>query len=629
MANFPDAKILEVNLTTGEIKKTVLPAEQYQLYPGGSILGTYLVVKNVPKGIDPLSEENVLAFTTSGLTGFPVAGLSRLCITTKSPLTGGIADSQSGGFFPASFRNNGYDAVVFFGKAKSPVYLYIDNETVLLKDAKNVWGKITGEAEKVIKQELNDEKVEIAQIGPGGENLVKYASIMTMANRANGRNGVGAVMGSKNLKAVVVKKAAGRKAFDPEGLKAFTARVKEQFESNEALPGLKDHGTAFELMYTNEEGYMPSYNFSSGWFGEKAKGITGETISEKILKENDTCFACPVRCKRVVEIEGKVDPIYGGPEYETCGTFGSYCGVDDVEAVAIANQACNMFGLDTISCGATISFAMECFEKGILTNEDTGGIEIKFGNGKIFKDLIESIAYRKGFGATLAEGSYRAAQIIGKGAEDCVVTVKKQELPAHMPQFKPMVGLTYATGNIGADHMSNEHDHSVCYAEGSMERDRLKLIGCNEVYEDQLSMDDGKVKFTVQGQKLYSLMDSLCMCVFVWGPAWHLYGPDDMVKVCKYIMGWDTTVEELLEIGERRINMMRWFNVQEGFSAKDDVLPDRMFEPMPDGPSKGNQISKEEFYKARDKYYEMLGWTKDGIPKEETLKKLHLEYLVS
>lgn len=629
MKNFPQGKILNVDLTHKKIWIETLESDTFQKYAGGSALGTYLTLKNTEKGIDPLSEKNVLVFATSVVSGFPVAGTSRVNVSTKSPLTGGIADSQAGGFFPAHFANNGYHAIVFLGKSETPVYVYVDKETVEIKDGKNIWGKVTGDAESIIREEVGSNDVEIAQIGPGGENLVKFASIMNMSNRANGRNGVGAVMGSKNLKALVVKKQKVGQAYDPEALKAFTKDVKEKFENNEVLPGLGVDGTAAELVDTNGEGFMPSYNFSSGYFGEKAANITGATVTKEVLKERDTCYACPVRCKRVVEIPGKVDPMYGGPEYETCGTFGTYCGVDNLEAVCIANQECNKYGLDTISCGATISFAMECFDKGILTEADTDGMNITYGNGEIFKELIKKIAYKEGFGAILAEGSYRAAEKIGKGAESCCVTVKKQELPAHMPQFKPMLGLIYAVGNIGADHMSNEHDHSVCYDEGSPERARLASIGCTKVYEDQLSMDDEKVKFAAQGQKLFAALDTLGLCVFVWGPSWNLYGPSDMVKLCKAAAGWDATIEEILEIGERRINMMRWFNYREGFSDKDDVLPKRIFEPMKDGPAKGHCLNEKAFDQAKSMYYKYMGWTEEGKPTEETLARLGLSFLES
>ena len=408
--SFPDARILDVDLTTGKISTRVLPGEVYRLYPGGSALGLYLILQEMDPKVDPLSPENMLVFSVSPLTGLPVSGTSRVTTTTKSPLTGTIGDSQAGGFFPIHLKANGWDAVVFRGRAEKPVYLYIDGDNAELKDASNIWGKVTGEAERIIREELGHEDVEVAQIGPAGENLVRYAAIINMCNRANGRNGTGTVMGSKNLKALVVKKGKGLKPYDPEGFKEFSKRVVNMIKENPNIEGLGEFGTDGDLEGFSDEGFLPTKNWTTGYFPEGAKNITGTTMAETILKDRDTCYACAVRCKRVVEVPGVVDPLYGGPEYETAASFGSYCGITDLTAVSLANQLCNMYGLDTISCGATIAFAMECYEKGILTLEDTDGLELKFGNEKVLPELIRKIVYREGIGDILAEGSKRAAQ---------------------------------------------------------------------------------------------------------------------------------------------------------------------------------------------------------------------------
>ncbi|RQD68888.1 MAG: aldehyde:ferredoxin oxidoreductase [Tindallia sp. MSAO_Bac2] len=628
MTTFPDAKILDVDLTSGKIETRTIPGETYRLYPGGSALGLYLILQEMKPGIDPLSPENMLVFSTSVVTGLPVSGQSRLMITTKSPLTDTIGDSQAGGFFPAHLKNSGYDAVVFKGKSEKPVYLYIDGDKVTLKDASAVWGTVTGEAERIIREELGEKQLEIAEIGPAGENLVKYAAIMNMANRANGRNGTGAVMGSKNLKAVAVKKVKARKPFDPEGFKQLSGNVKERIEENPNIQGLGLHGTDGELAPTSAEGFLPTRNFLSGYFGEKADKIDGTVMTDTILKERDTCYACAINCKRVVEIEGKVDPLYGGPEYETAATFGSYCDVGSLEDVSIANQYCNMYGLDTISCGATIAFAMECYEKGLLTKEDTDGMELAFGKSEYFPELIEKIALRKGFGDLLAEGTHRAAEKIGPEAMPLNMCVKKQELPAHMPHYKPAIGLLYAVNSFGADHQSCEHDPFLTMPEDSFERKRLAMIGIDKGYEDSFSMDDDKVRFAIAGQKMFSTMDVLGLCQFAWGPSWQLYGPDDMIHLCKAGVGWEASIDELLEIGERRINMMRFFNMREGFDKKDDYLPERMYEPLPDGPQKGFQFDKDTFMNFRDKYYQFVNWDENGNPTEETLKKLSLGWLL-
>lgn len=626
---FPDARILDVDLTNQKISTRSLPGEIYRLYPGGSALGLYLLLQEMGPGIDPLSPDNLLVFAVSALTGLPVSGLSRVVVTTKSPLTGTIGDSQAGGFFPAHLKANGWDAIVFRGKAASPVYLYLDGQQAELKAANHLWGKVTGEAEKLIRKELDEERLEIAQIGPAGENLVKFACIINMCNRANGRNGTGAVMGSKNLKAVVVKKARPPVPHDKEGFASLSKNVQKRLNDNPTVAGLGQHGTDGDLYGFHEIGFMPTKNWKTGWFPEGAEKITGTTMTESILIERDTCYACAVRCKRVVKVEGAVDPLYGGPEYETCAALGSYCGVTSLETIALANQLCNMYGLDTISCGGTISFAMECFEKGLLTNADTGGLEIKFGNQAIIPTLVEMIARREGLGDLLAEGSCRAAQKIGQEALALTMSVKGQEMPAHMPQFKPAVGLIYAVNPFGADHQSSEHDPFLTLPADSQERRWLAQIGVYKGYADTFELDNEKVRFAFDSQCYFSILDTLGLCQFVWGPSWELYGPADLVDLCKYGLGWETSLFELMRIGERRINMMRYLNSREGFTKDNDYLPERMFTPLPDGPSAGICLDKEKFFKAIEMYYRLAGWdTETGNPTAATLSKLGLEWLL-
>ena len=629
MNQFPEANVLDVDLSSGTVSTKKLPGEVYRLYPGGSALGLYLALQDMDPGVDPLSPENTLVFSVSALTGLPISGISRVTVTAKSPLTGTMGDSQAGGFFPVHMKCNGWDAIVFRGRSEKPVYLYIDGDKVELKDAQRAWGKVTGEAEEIIREEIGHNDVEIAQVGPGGENLVKYACIINMCNRANGRNGMGAVMGSKNLKAVAVKKGKAMKAYDSEKFQALAKSVKQRLEENETVAGLGKYGTDGDLEGFSNEGFLPTKNWTTGYFPEGAQKITGTTMYETILKERDTCYACAVRCKRVVEVPGMVDPLYGGPEYETCATFGSYCGVTSLEEVSLANQLCNMYGLDTISCGATIAFAMECFEKGIIDEKITDGLKLHFGNGEAMNVLVEKIAKREGFGDLLAEGSYRAAQQIGEEAVPLSISVKGQELPAHMPQFKPAVGLIYAVNPFGADHQSSEHDVFLVMPPDSRERKRLAQIGAWKGYDNPFVLDDEKVRFAFDSQKYFSVLDTLCLCQFVWGPSWELYGPDDMVDLCKYGLGWDTSIYELMLVGERRINMMRYFNAIAGFTKADDKLPERIFEPFKDGPSKGIYVDKKEFEKAKESYYEIAGWDREtGNPTVATMKKLSLQWLL-
>lgn len=633
MSKFPDATIIYVDLNNHKIKKVIVPSEVYRLYPGGSALAMYLIIKDMNPTVEPFSKESLLAFTVSPLVGLPFSGNSRLVVAAKSPLTDTIGDSQSGGDFPAQLKNNGYDGIVFTGISKSPVYLYIDDSHISIKDAKHLWGKelSTADVSDVIKEELGQTNLEIAQIGTAGENRVLYSCILNQNNRANGRNGMGAVMGSKNLKAVVLKGGKQRQPHDQEAFTKFIKNTKTMIKNNPGVEGLGKYGTAGDTEGFSELGFLPTNNWQTGTFTEGASKITGTTMYDTVLKSRDTCYACGVRCKRVVEIQDRnVQPKYGGPEYETVATFGSYCGVDELDDICLANQLCNMYGLDTISAGATIAFAMECYENNLIDDELTEGLKLNFGNGKVFEQLIPQIAKKSSkLGILLAEGSARAAKIIGNGADKFFMGVKKQEFPAHMPQFKPAVGIIYAVNPFGADHQSSEHDHALTFPEHSECRERLAMLGISKVYEDQFSLDDEKVRFAFESQCYFSLLDTLCLCQFVWGPSWELYGPLELIEICKSAIGWNTTMVELLKVGERRINMMRWFNSKNGFTKKDDILPDRIFKPMKEGPFKDKVLDKQLFEQSLEQYYQFAGWdTLTGNPTESNLRRLSLQWLI-
>jgi len=630
MSTFPEARVLDINLSQGTVTVKTIPGQIYRLYPGGSALGLYLLLNELEAGVEALSPDNILVMAVSPLTGLPISGLSRMTVTAKSPLTGAVADSQAGGFFPVELKANGWDAVLFRGRSPEPVYLYIDGDKAELRSAAAAWGRVTGEAEAVIRAELGENNIHIAQIGPAGENLVKYASIMNMCNRANGRTGTGAVMGSKNLKAVAVKKGAKQKPLDREKFKELSADAKDRVQDNTVLRNLAENGTDGDLESFNLTGFLVTRNWRSGWFPEGAQQITGTAMTETILKKRDTCYGCVVRCKRVVEVPGTVDPLYGGPEYETCAALGSYCGIKNLKAIAHANQLCNMYGIDTISCGATIAFAMECFEKGHITVEDTGGLELSFGSEEALPALIEQIARREGLGEMLAEGSREAARRLGGEALNLSITSKGQELPAHMPQQKPTLGLIYAVNPFGADHQSSAHDPILNAHPKSRTWKKLNQIGIWKGYKpDQTGIDEEKVRFAFNSQCLYALADTLCLCQFVWGPAWQLYGPSELVDLCRFGLGWETSLYELMLAGERRLNMMRFFNAREGFSRKDDILPERLFKPLPDGPSEGTALDREEFEEARELYYSFAGWDLErGNPTEATLKRLSLGWLL-
>jgi aldehyde:ferredoxin oxidoreductase len=627
--DFPEASILDVDLTNKTATRRTISGDIYRQYPGGTALGAYLMLQEMKPGIDPLSPDNLLVFAVSPFTGLPVSGTSRLTVTTKSPLTGGFGDSQGGGDFPAFLKANGYDAVVFHGKADKPTYIYIDGESVEFKDANNIWGKITGDSEEIIKKELNNDKIEVAQIGPGGENLVKFACIINKKTRANGRNGTGAVMGSKNLKAVAVQR---RKTIQPKDKEGFNILSKSP-EMKARIPGFAEgfgkYGTTGTVIAKNKTGFLPTRNYAEGVMEDAVK-IDGTTMaSSGLLKGRETCYACSVRCKRVVDIPGKVDPQYGGPEYETLATFGSYCGVSDLETICVCNQLCNMYGLDTISAGATIAFAIDCYEKGILSKENTDGLELTFGNHEVLPSIVEKIGNREGIGDLLAEGSKRVADQLGDVAKPLFMGVKGQEFPAHMPQQNPGLGVVYAVNPYGADHQTTEHD-SMIAIRGNPFKGRTDQVGDYNHYEISTIIDENKIRYMFGGQCFYAMKNSLSLCTFAWGMAWQLYGPNNIIELCKHGIGWDTDIKELSEIGERCINMMRYFNAREGFTKEHDTLPERVFKPIPDGPGKGTGINKEEFSKGQEMYYKIAGWDeKTGNPTEQTLKKLNLDWLLS
>ncbi len=416
-------------------------------------------------------------------------------------------------------------------------------------------------------------------------------------------------------------------------------RTGAQLFKKPANSGFGKYGTAGVLGINNGLGGLPTRNWQSGTFADY-QAIDGPTLYNELLmgaKEGkqetqgrDSCFSCIVRCKRVAEIkEGpyQVDPVFGGPEYESISTLGSYCGVGNLAAVCKASELCNKYGLDTISCGATISWAMEAFEAGSLTSEQTGGLEIRFGDGAMVVKLVEMIAKREGFGDILAEGSARAAEKLGVGGE-FLITSKKQEAPAHMPQVKRGLALLYAMNPFGADHMGADHD--LAYTEESYPafKERLSFLGLTNPLH-AYSLQPAKVEWVRRTQYLFSFMDSANLCQLCWGASWTLYGPQDMVKLVKAVTGWDMSIDEILEVGERRLVMMRMFNRREGFDAKDDSLPDKFFsKPLQDGVSDGVAVDKAEFDSAMVEYYRQSGWDETtGHPTAETIDRLGLSSL--
>jgi aldehyde:ferredoxin oxidoreductase len=625
-------KILHVNLTAGQITIEEPPEEFYRTYWGGSALGTYYLLKNTPPGADPLGPENTLSFMLSAATGVPISGQSRCTATAKSPMSGLIGDSQAGGFWPAELKFAGFDGIVFTGRSPHPVYLWVHDGEAELQDATHLWGKDlpTGETQARIQEELGDSKIEVAQVGPAGERLVRMACIMNMSNRAHGRTGMGAVMGSKNLKAIAVRGHGKVPVADQKAIARLARSLAKAIPDFPDMKSLQDYGTAGVVMYQDTTGGLPTRNYTSGTF-DQAEALSGETMTDSILRHNDTCYACAVRCKRVVETEykgAKVDPFYGGPEYETLSTLGSYCNIGDLAAVSLANQNCDQNGLDTISVGATIAFAMECFERGILTREDTGGLELCFGNADAMLAVLGQIARREGLGDLLSNGSAYAAKEIGRGAEELVVAVKGMELPAHMPQVKRSLALVYAVNPFGADHQSSEHDPGYAPGASPVSLQRLAAIGLSSPQEDRV-MNHEKARLVLYTQWNYSFMDTADLCQFVWGPSWQLGGTAEMAELMAAVTGWDMTIADVQRIGERRLNLMRLFNAREGVGRDRDNLPRRLFDrPLEGGVSDGLFVTRAEVEAALDDYYDLAGWdVVTGIPRRAKLEELGLGWV--
>ena len=623
-------KILHVDLTAGRLEVETPPESFYRKYLGGSAMGLSYILRGMPAGVDPLAPENILTLMLSVVTGAPISGQSRLNANARSPMSGAIGDSQCGGFFPAELKFAGFDGIVIRGRSPRPVYLAIVNGQAALHDAAHLMGKLTGEVDQILKAEVGEPKAQVLQHGPAAEKGVRFSALINMANRSNGRTGLGLVMASKNLKAIVVKGKQKVAIADPPALAALSKAGPKLIPDNPDVDGLSKHGTASVVMFQNASGTLPTDNYSAGQFA-RAEDLSGERMTETILKERDTCYACVVKCKRVVEVtEGPylVDPLYGGPEYETLSTFGSYCGISDLAAVALANQICNMHGVDTISCGATIAFAMECFEKGVIGLEQTGGLALRFGDADAMLEVLNQIvAGSSALGRLLGGGSARAAQAWGPAAQACLITVKHEEAPAHMPQAKRSLGLIYAVNPFGADHQSSEHDPM--YEEGAADLylGRLAELDLKDP-PPYASLGPEKVRFAAYTQIFYSLLDTLELCQFVWGPAWTLYGPSELVAMVRAVTGWPVSLFELMKAGERRLNLLRAFNAREGFSRKDDRLPEKFFAPLKgEGPTGGVALDRQEFEAALDLYYQFQGWTPDGRPPPAKLDELGIGWV--
>jgi aldehyde:ferredoxin oxidoreductase len=612
-------KILHVNLTDSTTWIEEPPATFYRRYLGGNGFVAYYLLKEVPRGADPLGPENVLIFAGGATTAVPVAGGGRSSMGGKSPLTGGYGEAEAGGYFGAELQLAGFDALIVHGQASQPVYLWVHQGEVEIRSAAHLWGLQSLECQTAIRDELNQPRAKVALIGPAGERRVRVAAVIHDANRAAGRTGLGAVMGSKNLKAVAALGSARVPLADPEGLKELALWMRNNWKQKSA--GLHDTGTPGSIPDLNELGAFPTRNFQDGRFEDFAS-ISGQTMRDTILVERGSCYACAIACKRVVEVETddfKARKEYGGPEYETVSANGSNCGVSDLAAISMANELCNAYGLDTISTAVMISFAMECFENGLLTLEDTGGLELRFGNAQALVEMTRQIGERVGLGALLGEGPKIAAATIGQGAERYAIHVKGQPLPMHECRVRHGQGLGYAVSPTGADHMHNFWDSAM---RNDPVGEEMQAWG---VYEPlpMNQLNPSKVRAYMHASNWAWLDNHLGLCMFV---PWSV---DQTVSLVRAITGWKTHTHELQLAARRGVTLARIFNLREGFTRADDVLPARMSEPFVSGSIHERPIDPAVLDEHIGIFYGMMGWDPGtGTPLRATLQQLDIEWAV-
>jgi aldehyde:ferredoxin oxidoreductase len=609
-------KILRVNLTKGTIASEAIRQDWLKDYLGGGGLATRYLYSQTPQGIDPLSPGNPLIFMTGLLTGTASASASRYSVVAKSPLTGIWGHANSGGSFGPAMRKSGFDGIIIEGQSPEPVYLKIINGNAELHSAHHLWGKIVPETEELLQQD-SSQKLTIAAIGPAGEKLVRYAAIINNQHRAAGRCGLGAVMGAKRLKAIA---CGGNQAIKLADEQAFRETAKRQIDFlDESLlkVGFETFGTNMVSDMVNVRGGYPTRNWQHGVF-DQIDEVNAEALTDKVLVKGVRCFACPIACGRGTEIkEGKWKEHKGeGPEYETTNVFGPLCGISDLNAITMANYLCNHLGLDTISAGSTIAFAMECFEKGILTTKDTGGIEIRFGDGDIIVELVEKIGNRDGIGNLLAEGTRIMSQVLGQGSHKFAMHVKGLELPAYDPRAAKICGLGYVTASRGGDHIT-------AYVQGPTFIDVPFLVVDDSSIKDPFVANPAEAKVLVDMENALSVFDAIGGCKFMG----ILLTADDIVQLISSATGWDFSVSDFRKTGERIYNLTRAYNYREGADRESDILPQRLMEDaLPEGPARGMVIDAETLEMMKDAYYDFRSWDKTkGIPTVEKLAELRLE----
>lgn len=600
--------ILRVNLTSGKITKEPTPRDLARDFIGGRGFGAYFLFKEVPKNADPLGPENKLIISSGPLSGLMIPGAGKCDFTTKSPLTGGYCSSSLGGLFTAEMKYAGLDSIILEGASPKPVYLFIDDNKVELRDASAYWGKGTITFEKEMKEKFGEE-FQVAVIGPGGENLVSFASINHDYGREAGRGGAGAVMGAKKLKAIILHGTGQIPVADLEGYRRAGMALFKACKDAEGLKPWQTYGTTIVTSWCDEVGALPTRNFSAGSF-EGAKGIYGQTMREQIVITDKGCFACPSPCGKYSRMK-RYNTHVEGPEYETIGMMGSNLGISDIQDVAQANLLADELGIDTISAGGAIGWAMECYEKGIFTKQETGGLDLKFGNAQAVFTLIEQIARKQGLGALLADGVKKAAQKVGKGSEKFAIHVKGMEQSAYATHNATAMLLAYMTCDVGAHH---NRSWAITYD---------LQVGRELVVPE-------KVARIIWLQNFRPMFDVLGACRLQWVEL--SIERDLYVPALEAITGVHRTWEDLEKTGERiwNLNRMYWAREIDGFNRQWDLPAPRFYEEAPKTGVTAGQITRfEDVQKLLDMYYEQRGWSSDGLPTPQTLENLGLAALVN
>ncbi|MFX1429864.1 MAG: aldehyde ferredoxin oxidoreductase family protein [Promethearchaeota archaeon] len=617
-------EIAYINLSTGVVTKKKIPKSIREQFLGGRGINIYLLYNHLSPGIDPLSPENILLIGAGLLTGIPAMGSGRCDIAAKSPVTGAIGDSNIGGFFAPEMRMAGFDHLVITGKAKKPSYLWIHDGEIEILDASYLWGKDTFETQSLIRSNHGDEEIKSLVIGKAGENLVRFANIRTGMKNSAGRTGMGCVMGSKNLKAIAARGTLDINFTYPEELLSYCKEMIDMVMKNRYSRAASKWGTLIIYSTTNTTGLIRTRNFQLNQL-EQGWDIEPEEMDKYTIGMSG-CYGCPVSCRhRYTMKEGSFAPFFAeGPEYTSLGAFGTMVDCKKMETILIANHLVNKYGLDTLETGGLIAWAMELYEKGILTEKMTDGLQLEWGNEEVLYELIQKIAHREGFGAVLADGFKIAIPKIGEESRYYAIEVKGMSNLHSDERPTPSLALGIATSTRGADHLRG--------------RPAIDLYGLpedflEEIYGGKMSSDyreyEGKSRMVWWQELLYAVTDSIGTCKFqtvflaVHAPKW-----EEFSKLIYLASGLQFSSSQLMDVGERIYTLERMFNIREGFSRKDDRLPERYFEePTPIGLPrvKGLKIEREKFEKMLDEHYKLHGWDKNGVPTEDSLRRLGIE----